>query len=271
MYLLKRILEYFGLLLFYFVIFFFTSSHIWVLPLTLTVVLIYGYKKKLDKIITFVLLFFVLVLIGGFVEGFSKALVYLVSLPFAVLLGWLSNKIKPVLYIFSGTLLLFLSTYYALPNAIVYFSNREAYINEVYSYPKLYDRNREEETFDENKIYILDFWHTRCAPCYKKFPEFEKIYNRFKTESDVKFYSVNIENGYHSFEQTLKIVDSLNYYFTTLYALENSENVIKEVGIQFYPTILIIKNSEIVYRGSLVSEKNIFIQKSLEDEINSLR
>lgn len=236
------------------------------------VVLLYSYHKPVKKILYFILFFYIIILIAGFMEGFSKAAVYLIALPLAALLGWLSNRIKPVLYVILGVLLIFLSTYYLLPNSIFYFSNNKgAYVNEEFSFPVLYDRDQEEAIFDKNKMYVLDFWHTRCGPCYKKFPEFERVSEMYKNDSGIEFYAVNIKNNMDSFERALEIIDTLNYSFKHLFALDKSDDVVKELNIRIYPTLLIINRGEVVYRGSYVSEKNVIVHPTLDKQIEALK
>ena len=48
------------------------------------------------------------------------------------------------------------------------------------------------------KIYLLDFWATWCAPCVAELPNFQKVYDKFKTKG---FEIIGI-----SFDKNKKIV-----------------------------------------------------------------
>jgi len=35
----------------------------------------------------------------------------------------------------------------------------------------------------KNKLIVLDFWTTTCGVCFKSFPDYEKIYLKYKDNS----------------------------------------------------------------------------------------
>jgi len=51
----------------------------------------------------------------------------------------------------------------------------------------------------QGKIIIIDFWNTTCIPCRKSMPKLEKLYGKYKTDSDVEIFIVN--SGWESLEK----------------------------------------------------------------------
>lgn len=47
----------------------------------------------------------------------------------------------------------------------------------------------------DDKVVVLHFWGTWCGPCVIEFPEFVKLYERFKDETDVQIVSVSCSSG----------------------------------------------------------------------------
>lgn len=44
----------------------------------------------------------------------------------------------------------------------------------------------------ENKLYVINFWATWCAPCIKEFPLFEKVSKEYN-ENKVKFIMISLD------------------------------------------------------------------------------
>ena len=65
------------------------------------------------------------------------------------------------------------------------------------------DINDSEKTISssENKILLLNFWATWCAPCIKEIPELIELKKKFKNNVEVYFLSVdsNVKKLFQSF------------------------------------------------------------------------
>jgi len=108
---------------------------------------------------------------------------------------------------------------------------------------------------------VLDFWSTSCGICFKKFPDFERLKQKYAAKTEVEFYAVNLIQPREELSTVKKVAGSFSYSFKTLYTNINSANQIRELlKIEAVPTIVIInKNCEVVYTGDFNIEKYIFV------------
>ena len=44
----------------------------------------------------------------------------------------------------------------------------------------------------KSKLVLIDFWHTQCAACFRKFPLLDKVYLKHRLHPRVKFYALNL-------------------------------------------------------------------------------
>lgn len=227
--------------------------------------------KKYDFIKNFILLIvpiLVLIFITSVINyDFLRSIFYLIFIPIASFLGYLYKIKKNIIIPIAVIIFSLVIGLYIYPNYFVYFINKGARKNTVSPKFELIDRNKKQVKFTKN-IIVLDFWTTSCGVCFKKFPELEKIYLAYKNNDNIAFYSVNIPLKRDNFNKTLKMVDSMNYKFSTIYALPK-DNIQKKLNINAFPHLIIIKNDSIRYSGRLVTEKNVFVN-NITSEINRL-
>lgn len=79
---------------------------------------------------------------------------------------------------------------------------------------------------------------------------------KYSTNSKLEFYSLNVRLNNSERYRAHKYVVNKNYCFDNLFI--NSKEDAKRIDVQGYPTILIIKNNEIVYNGYPGLNKFIF-------------
>lgn len=137
-------------------------------------------------------------------------------------------------------------------NWINYVFNPNPFVNE--KVPKITLTNTSGDSINvdsfKNKVVILDFWSTACAPCIEGFPKLNNTYIRFKSEEDILIYSVNTP-----FKRDTE--DSINeltqeFDFPLLFISNTDEEQLK---IHSMPTVIIIdKNGFIRYRGGIYFE-----------------
>ncbi|WP_298332645.1 TlpA disulfide reductase family protein [uncultured Christiangramia sp.] len=250
----------------------FNGDHKWMLPLILGSIFLFYYfiSSKFDFWKTGILIIlplFLSLLLISFFTGFNLVFLYIIFVPISAFLGSLFYNKKNYLILIFVLVFFPILGYYVLPNQIVLFNNRSA--RQIKEFKGLTVVNKERDTiqFDKNKIIALDFWTTSCAICFKKFPDFEKIYLKLKSNPDIKMYSVNVPLKRDEFEKTVRLVDSLNYQFPTLFATSMEEA--RELGVKAYPHLIILKNGKVHYDGRLETEEKIFIN-NIEDEIKRL-
>ncbi|MBO0949872.1 TlpA family protein disulfide reductase [Fibrella forsythiae] len=95
---------------------------------------------------------------------------------------------------------------------------------------------------------VLDFWNTSCTVCFKKFPQLEQYHTRYKNNSKVKFFAVNVPLSRDAPGQAARVIKDDGYTFPVLLAANKSLTSLFKVDS--YPTVIILDPSQrIIYRG----------------------
>jgi len=98
--------------------------------------------------------------------------------------------------------------------------------------------NTLESVLNEKEVTVLDFWAPWCGPCKMLGPVIDELSNQFKDNEKINIAKVNVD--------------------------ENSGAAVK-YGIRGIPTVIFIKNGEIVERFSGFKPKN-----EIEEKINNI-
>lgn len=102
----------------------------------------------------------------------------------------------------------------------------------------------------ENKIILLYFWSTRCGLCFKKFPQVQATYDKYKNDPSVGVYTVNKSVAENKPNQVFEMVKKEGYSFPIV--IPTDEELPEKFGVKGYPTTFIInQNSQIVYKGDI--------------------
>jgi thiol-disulfide isomerase/thioredoxin len=198
----------------------------------------------------------------------SIILLYLILLPLSLFLGWLVKNKSKLFGLIYGILIVFCFLY-GFDNWNSYIRNYNSRVNQQFPPIELVNSNNTKVKLDtiQNKIIVLDFWTTSCGVCFKKFPDFEKVYLEYKNNPNIVFYSVNIPIRRDTLSKTKQLVKELGYKFPTLFA--NSNKIPNSLGFNLYPHLTIIKNGRIRYNGNLVVSQKIKVY-NIRSEINRL-
>ncbi len=62
---------------------------------------------------------------------------------------------------------------------------------------------------ETDSIYVINFWATWCAPCVKEIPDFEKLYERYKTDK-VKVLFVSLDFPAHIENRVIPFIERMN-------------------------------------------------------------
>ncbi|WP_242178320.1 TlpA family protein disulfide reductase [Polaribacter marinus] len=120
----------------------------------------------------------------------------------------------------------------------------------------------------KNKVIVLDYWTTNCGACFQKFPDFEKLYLKYKNNSNVFLYAVNIPVKRDTFGYAKKMIEKYKYEFPILYS--DSDTIPKQLEFNRYPHMVILKNGKVRFNGYLnLNEKNVILYE-MENEIEKL-
>lgn len=111
------------------------------------------------------------------------------------------------------------------------------------------------------KFVLLDFWFIGCKPCYEEFPEFQKVYNEYKNNVDVKIIALNLPVKGDKANEAFDLLKQKGYSFPCLILESNKKT--EAFGVKTCPTtVLLDKNRKIIFRGRL-SEAEKFIKEIL--------
>ncbi len=247
------------------------GNHKWLLLIMSLLYFFIGVFSKNKKQLLFLSLpFLILIASSLFLKNVltSIMLLYLILLPISLFLGVLYRN-KSRLYGLTYVIFIAFVFCYGFDNWNSYIRNYNARINEKAPAIELLTESGIKIKLDtvKNKVIVLDFWTTNCGVCFKKFPNFEKVYIKYKSNPNVAIYSVNIPIKRDTLSKTKKLVKKLNYKFPTLYA--SSNKIPNSLGFNTYPHLLILKNGRIRYTGNLIVEKNTKIY-NVKTEIKRL-
>ena len=140
---------------------------------------------------------------------------------------------------------------YGYPKYSLELSYQESMINQplnsklnflTQTHPNILNRSK-------NKIQVLEFWNSACGQCIKDFPKFQEFFETY--DEDYEIYSVNVpwrRDKEKNFNPN-SFVDSLGYSFPVL-SMEYDEA--KKLEVNLFPTVLVIDNRTIKYRGRLI-------------------
>lgn len=124
-----------------------------------------------------------------------------------------------------------------------------------------YNLSTKFEAFDEQKkiltdedfnkkIVLLDFWTTTCGLCFKKFPQVQSVYEKYKNDSSTMILAVNSPIEEDKPNQAFNDIREEGYSFQTVIAKD--EDLAEKFGVKGYPTTFVInQNKQIVYKGDI--------------------
>ena len=108
----------------------------------------------------------------------------------------------------------------------------------------------------KGKLILFDFWFISCGPCWKKFPEVQRIYEKYKTNPLVEIYAVNRPMKRDKTGELFSRIEDKEYTFPVL---AGTQEIMDALNVYKYPTVMIInQNGEMVFMGELeAAEKKL--------------
>lgn len=102
----------------------------------------------------------------------------------------------------------------------------------------------------ENKIVLLDFWHTKCGVCFQKFPQLQAFYDKYKDDNSIAIYAVDKPIEEDKEKSAFKVIEEEGYSFPVL--LPTDEELPDNFGVFRFPaTFVIDRQGNVVYKGDI--------------------
>jgi thiol-disulfide isomerase/thioredoxin/Flp pilus assembly protein TadD len=99
------------------------------------------------------------------------------------------------------------------------------------------------------KVVVIDFWATWCGPCRESFPAFQKVYDKYKSNTLVAMYALDTwerVGGKEREELVRKFLTDNKYTFPVLY----DDGVVEKYNVEGIPTKFVIdKKGEIAFKS----------------------
>lgn len=106
----------------------------------------------------------------------------------------------------------------------------------------------------KGKYVLVDCWYTYCGICYKKMPQVQELYDRYKDKSETVIFALHsrISDKEENSNTGSNILSTSMGLTFPCFSIDIDNPVLKELGVNSYPTVLIFnKKSELVFRGSI--------------------
>ncbi|MBK8710446.1 MAG: TlpA family protein disulfide reductase [Niastella sp.] len=111
----------------------------------------------------------------------------------------------------------------------------------------LTDKSGNKFTINESKLTIIDFWNSKCAPCYREFPFIDSISKIIDT-SKIEILLLNIPLKGERKEKNYLLLNKFNYSFKQIFAENN--RIMDSLKIYYFPTSIVIKNNVVLFSGT---------------------
>ncbi|TRZ41634.1 TlpA family protein disulfide reductase [Robertkochia solimangrovi] len=118
-------------------------------------------------------------------------------------------------------------------------------------------------TFDLNqnteRIIVLDFWGTWCAPCMGEMDNLKEVYLKYK--DTVEIVGIACHDNYDTWSKT---IESLDLDWTHILNDKEADDLSKKFAVEGYPTKIIIDQNGMI-RGIYKAARNDRFYKDLEN------
>ena len=116
-----------------------------------------------------------------------------------------------------------------------------------------------------DKIVFIDFWHTQCGACFRKFPALNELYLKYKDNEKVKIFALNVPLETDRPSQAYDMITKRGYSFPVAKLKNNS--LIDSLAISVYPTtILINEKGYVIFKGNLDNGIK-FLARNIKNEV----
>ncbi|UCE70291.1 MAG: TlpA family protein disulfide reductase [Flavobacteriaceae bacterium] len=114
-----------------------------------------------------------------------------------------------------------------------------------------------------DKIVLFDFWFIGCGPCWVKFPELQRIYEKYESDPAVEIYAVNRPMPRDKPGALFQRIEDKGYTFPVL---RGTQEVMDLLGVYKYPSVMILnQQGEMVFVGEL-EDAEIKLESMLSEQ-----
>jgi thiol-disulfide isomerase/thioredoxin len=100
------------------------------------------------------------------------------------------------------------------------------------------------------KLVLIDFWHTQCASCFRKFPILEEIYVKHRLNPMIKILALNLPLQTDQPTRAFDMIHKRGYSFPV--AKLQTISIIDSLSISSFPTtILVNEDGRVIFKGSI--------------------
>lgn len=100
----------------------------------------------------------------------------------------------------------------------------------------------------DKEVLVLDFWNNGCGVCFQKFPYLKSLQDKYSNKPNVGFYAVNAYNKNSEIETGQDLFDTHTEDLDTFFI---SYDTCKELKIDKFPTVLVVKGNKVIFRGTI--------------------
>ncbi|TVR85522.1 MAG: TlpA family protein disulfide reductase [Saprospirales bacterium] len=109
---------------------------------------------------------------------------------------------------------------------------------------------------DDGKIYLLDFWFSRCPVCFREFPILQEVYDISLNTTNFEVLAVNSPLKNEIYEELIDLLQSRDFSFPTLFYVGSQEDLYSHYGVRGFPSYVIVQDKKVVFIGSLSNAKS---------------
>jgi thiol-disulfide isomerase/thioredoxin len=120
------------------------------------------------------------------------------------------------------------------------------------------------------KYVLLDCWFSYCGICYKKMPDVQKLYDKYKDDDTIVVFALHsrMNTKKETSATGTEILKKEGYTYPCL-SIDMENPVLKELGVNCYPTVLIFdKGGNLIFRGSVETASN-YVNKLFSNTKNN--
>jgi thiol-disulfide isomerase/thioredoxin len=120
--------------------------------------------------------------------------------------------------------------------------------------------NINDKLFNPADLIVLNIWATSCGACIAEFPQIDSLYNLSLQSSKIKLYTACIlQNGDRKSPYEIGTIKNTKF---PIFTIPNWDYVIKEYGMDGVPVTFVIKNNEVLFRGTLLNAWGFAIEQN---------